>query len=231
MIEIKSGPLGVELLDDPEADPRVVEESLGNIARANRWFGGRSALCYGLRRALRDVSRGETLVLLDIGTGLGDLPSVAVRWGAAHGLRIVAVGLERNRTAAFLASSRGLPTVFGCAGAVPIRAKGVDVVTVSQVAHHLSTEAVIRLFRECNRLARRAVVISDLRRADLATLAYHCGARLLRFDPVTLSDGLTSIRRGYTLAEFSELLRRAGISGEVHQRPGFRLVATWRPDN
>nr|MBA3317368.1 hypothetical protein [Gemmatimonadales bacterium] len=33
-------PLGAELLDDPAADPETVIESLRNIARSNRWFGG-----------------------------------------------------------------------------------------------------------------------------------------------------------------------------------------------
>ena len=35
-----TAPFGIELLDDPDADPAVVARSLGNIARANWWFGG-----------------------------------------------------------------------------------------------------------------------------------------------------------------------------------------------
>jgi hypothetical protein len=41
-------PLGVELLDDPAADPDTVVLSLRNVARANRWFGGAAAVCHGL---------------------------------------------------------------------------------------------------------------------------------------------------------------------------------------
>ena len=50
-------PVGVELLDDPAADPAIVGESLRNIARANRWFGGASAVRFGLRRTLEAAPR------------------------------------------------------------------------------------------------------------------------------------------------------------------------------
>ncbi len=50
---------GHELLDDPGADPAVVRESLGNIARANRWFGGWWAVRHGLERLLGDWAIGR----------------------------------------------------------------------------------------------------------------------------------------------------------------------------
>ena len=221
--------IGVELLDDPAANPAFVAESLRNIARANRWFGGATAVRYGLRRTLGMVPRGTALTLLDLGTGLGDLPQVGVRWGAARGIRIHAVGVELNRIAAALARDRGVPSIVACAGAPPFPDKSVDVVLVSQVAHHLTSRSVVDLLRTCDRLARLAVIVADLRRNLLARPAFWCGAQLLRFDDVTIADGMTSIRRGFSRRELLDLLGRAGISGRVDRRPGFRLVATWSP--
>jgi 2-polyprenyl-3-methyl-5-hydroxy-6-metoxy-1,4-benzoquinol methylase len=221
--------VGEELLDDPSADPAAVAESLRNIGRANRWFGGAAAVRFGLARTLAGVPRGTTLSLLDLGTGLGDLPRVAARWGATRGIRMVPLGLELNRVAATLASGSGVPTAVSCAGAPPIRDKSVDVVLVSQVAHHLTRGSVIHLLQTCNRLARRAAIVADLRRSTIAPPAFWCGARLLGFDRVTVSDGMTSIRRGFSLSELSALLAQAGIDGRVYRRPGFRLVATWLP--
>ena len=203
--------------------------SLQNIARANRWFGGSAAVRFGLGRVLRGVERDQTLSLLDLGTGLGDLPRMAVRWGARRGLRIIPLGLELNRAAARLARRREVGVAVGCAGTPPFRDKSVDVVLVSQVAHHLSAPSVVHLFRTCDRLARRAVIVSDLRRHVLAPPSFWCGARLLGFDPVTLSDGVTSIRRGFSRRELADLMARAGLQGEVSYRPGFRVVATWLP--
>jgi hypothetical protein len=221
--------IGAELLDDPQADPTAVAESLRNIARANRWFGGASAVRYGLSRTLGTVPPGTTLTLADLGTGRGDLPRVAVKWGARRGIQIQPVGIELSRIAARLASASGVPTALACAGAAPFADKSVDVVLVSQVAHHLTGRSVVDLLRTCDQLARRAVIVADLRRSRLARPAFYCGAQLLGFDDVTIADGMTSIRRGFSRRELLDLLARAGIDGRVDRRPGFRLVATWSP--
>jgi SAM-dependent methyltransferase len=221
--------VGTELLDDPGADPATVARSLRNIARSNQWFGGAAAVRHGLARALRGVPAGTTLTLADLGTGLGDLPRSAVRWAARRGIRLVPVGLERSPVAAGLARASGIPCVVGCAGTPPFRDRSVDLVLVSQVAHHLADESAVRLFRTCDRLARRAVIVADLRRGPLGPAAFWIGARALRFDGVTVVDGMTSLRRGYTVGELRGLLAAAGVRAEVARRPGYRLVAVWRP--
>ncbi|HET6836860.1 MAG TPA: methyltransferase domain-containing protein [Gemmatimonadales bacterium] len=231
MTELSISPIGVELLDDPAADPVTVAESLRNIARANRWFGGAAAVRHGLARTLRDTTPGQTLSLLDLGTGAGDLPRVAERWGCRRGIQIKPVGLELSRAAAALAQHSGLPTVVGCAGTPPIRDKSVDIVLVSQVAHHLSPRSVVHLLRTCDRLARRAVILADLRRHPVAAAGFRLGGRLLGFDAVTLNDGVTSIRRGFSRAGLLALMAQAGITGRVDATPGFRLVATWLPED
>jgi SAM-dependent methyltransferase len=222
-------PVGVELLDDPNADPGAVAESLRNIARANRWFGGAAAVRRGLALALAGVAPGVTLTLADLGTGLGDLPHLAARWAARRGLRLVPVGLERSRVAARLSRERGIPCAVGCAGAPPFGEKSVDLVLVSQLAHHLAPGSAVRLFAACDRLARRAVIVADLRRGRLGPLAFRVGAGALRFDAVTRVDGVTSLRRGYTVRELRALLDAAGVDATVERRPGYRLVAVWRP--
>jgi methyltransferase family protein len=221
-------PIGTELLDDPAADPSLVRESLRSIARSNRWFGGRSALRHGLGRLLGGVAPGTTVTLLDVGTGAGDLPLDAVRWAARRGIRLVPVGLERSRAAAVLSRDAGLPTFVACATRLPVRPRSVDLIVVSQVAHHLPGETVVRLARDFNQIARIGVVLADLRRSGLALAGFWLGSRLLRFDPATRADGLTSVRRGYARRELAALLGRAGIAPRVEARPGFRLVATWR---
>jgi hypothetical protein len=226
---LRLSPVGTELLDDPGADPATVALSLRNIARSNLWFGGAAAVRHGLARALRGVPAGTTLTLADFGTGLGDLPRAAVRWAARRRIRLVPVGLERSPVAAGLARASGIPCAVGCAGAPPFRERSVDLVLVSQVAHHLADESAVRLFRTCDRLARLAVIIADLRRGPLGPAAFWVGARALRFDRVTLADGMTSLRRGYTVRELRGLLAAAGVRAPVARRPGYRLVAVWRP--
>ena len=222
-----TSPVGTELLDDPGADPETVRRSLANITRANRWFGGTASLGWALAQTTRGVPPGTTLTLLDLGTGAGDLPVAARRWGARRGIDIVPVGLELSPVAARLAGRAGVPTFVANATAPPVREAGVDIVLVSQLAHHLNADGVVALLAAADRASRGAVIVLDLRRARLAGVAFRAGATLLGFDAVTRHDGLVSIRRGYSAAELRALARRAGVSATVVRRPGYRLVAFW----
>lgn len=226
MATLALSPIGHELLDDPGADPALVTESFRHLARANRWFGGAAALQFGLRRLLQGA-RG-TFTLLDIGTGSGDLPRRAERWGRRHGVQLRPVGLERSLVAARLAQQRGVPCVVGCAGNLPFTDGTVDIVIMSQLLHHLSRGAASEVVRRATRIARLGVVVADLRRSGLAALGFRFASGLLRFDAETRADGITSLRRGYQPAELAALLRDAGVRATVHRRPGSRLVAAWR---
>jgi methyltransferase family protein len=220
-------PLGDELLDHPDADPETVRESLRHIARANRWFGGWWAVRHGLARLLRDTPRGSSLTLLDIGTGLGDLPASAVRWASRRGIRLRPLGLERHPMAARLARDSGVASLVGCASRLPFAPGSVDLVIVSQVLHHLAPASIVDLLGSAGAIARHGVVVADLRRSALALAGFWIGSRLLRFDPATRMDGLTSVRRGFLPGELQALLSRAGVTAKVERTPGFRLVAAW----
>jgi ubiquinone/menaquinone biosynthesis C-methylase UbiE len=226
---LATSPVGVELLDDPGADPRLVEQSLKSIARSNRWFGGRAAVRFGLARALEGAAPGA-LTLFDVGTGAADLALDAERWGRGRGFAIRGIGIDQSFPAARVARGNGVATVVGCAGSLPLRAGSVDLVLVSQVIHHLTRPAAMQLLAESQRVARRAVVVCDLRRARLAEAGFWLGSRVLRFDRETRADGITSVRRGYRAAELKDLMAAAGLPAPVWTRPGYRLVAVWRRD-
>ena len=229
MSRLESAP-GSELLDDPAAAPALVCESLRNIARANFWFGGAAAVRFGLRSALPPgTAPKEPVSFLDVGTGMGDLPRMAVAWARGRGITLKPLGLERHAAAARLAHREGLAVLVGDGATLPIRDRGVDIVLLSQVAHHFSPDGVIRLIRECGRVARHAVILADLRRSALAGLGFRVAGHALRFDADTMRDGVTSLRRGYSPESLRELLARAGVTTEVIRRPGARLVAVWRP--
>lgn len=221
---------GIELLDDPHADPDAVRRSLRNIARSNRMFGGTDAVLWGLGRLLGrstpDARRPKhALTLLDLGTGAGDIPCAVRRWGRARGTPIRSFGLERLRAAANLAGSAELPVAVGCASTLPFATGSVDLVTISQLLHHCDPDSAATLLREAARVARCGIVIADLLRSATAAALFGVASWALGFDRHTRADGMTSVARGYTEEELRNLCAGAGLAMDVTVRPGWRIVA------
>lgn len=219
-----------EILDDPAADPALVRRMLRDITRSNRWFGGCHAVRWGLARLFDREDRGGRFVVCDIGTGAGDLPRDAARWARARGMTFTTIGLERIPAAAALARSTGMPIVLGCATALPFAPQSVDVVMMSQVAHHFERKQAAALFAACSRIARRGVVVADLRPSHAYALAFQVGARLLRMHPATRIDGITSIARGFTTDTLRDLVTESGYAAQVTNLPFARVSAVWRTD-
>lgn len=119
--------------------------------------------------------------------------------------------------------------IIGEGAALPVGSKSVDFVVASQVLHHLDANVAARWIAELDRVARCAVVISDLRRSWLAMAALWAVSFMLRLHPTTRHDGVLSLRRGYTASELKTLLGTAAVKALVWRRPISRLVAVWGP--
>lgn len=231
--------IGTELLDDRRADPVAVGHELRDIARLNALFGGTRAVTTALEPYFAHAGNGPratgnlSWTLLDIGTGLGDVPRAAARTARRYGIALRLIGIEINRAAARLAQGYdlGVPlsAVLADGGTLPLAPRSVDIVVMSQVLHHLTRAAAVRWIAACDALARRAVVIADLRRSRLAMAGVWTAGLMLGMDGVTRHDAVVSLRRGYTRAEFSAMLRDAGVHAVARYRPGFRVVASWSP--
>lgn len=217
--------IGVEVLDDPGADPTLVRAELSDLVLLNRWFGGTRAVVGALLPRL--PPRGGRCTLLDVGTGTGDIPRAVARAAHRHGVTVTAIGLDRSPLAARIAATTGLPTVVSDGGSLPLASRSVDFVIASQVLHHLEPDVAVRWIRELDRVARRAVVIADLRRTRVAMAAVWLVSFPLGLHPVTRRDAVLSLRRGYTGAELDAILRSAGVSPVIWRSPIARLVAVW----
>jgi SAM-dependent methyltransferase len=230
---------GAEHIDDPSLDPAVVVRSLADVARSNALFGGRRAVLAALGPALAAAARapggapgGAGLTLLDVGTGVGDIPRHARRLAARRGVRLTAVGVELNFALARASRAGTDASVCADAFALPFADRSVDVVTASQVLHHFEGAEVGRLLAELDRVARRLVVVGDLRRSYAAAGGFWLAARALRFHPVTRHDGVLSVFRGFTAAELAAHVRAAAPAARdlvVRHRLGWRVVASWAP--
>ena len=219
---------GVEILDLPNIDPQVVTRSLADVARANALFGGISSAMKEIEDALEDVPRRATL--LDVGTGLGDIPCRARSFAAEKGIDLTTVGLDSVLELARASRHAVNMGVCGDALHLPFADRSVDIVMCSQVLHHFIAADAARLLREMDRVARVRVVVSDLRRSWIAAAGLWLVSFPLGFHAVSRHDGVVSVLRGFTREELSDTVKDAiARKPVVHQRRGFRITASWTP--
>jgi ubiquinone/menaquinone biosynthesis C-methylase UbiE len=219
---------GVEILDDPSVDPAVRDRSMIDIKRSNWLLGGLRAALIEVREA-RDDSTGP-LTLLDVGTGFADIPQHAAAEAARARRSLTTIAVDEAPS--LLVAARGRVTHVVCANALalPFGDASMDIVMCSQVLHHFDDAGARRLIGELNRVARRAVIVSDLRRSWVAAAGFWLVSVLLRFSPVTRHDGVLSVLRGFTSRELASMVSSAtGVTPVVKRRLGFRLTARWTP--
>jgi 2-polyprenyl-3-methyl-5-hydroxy-6-metoxy-1,4-benzoquinol methylase len=224
---------GREYLDDPAVGARIAERSMGDVARSNALFGGAHAVLAELDDLFRVPPHGDgnrSFSLLDVGTGLGDIPARVRVQAAQHGVTVCTVGLDTSEALALAAHDAALPVLRADARWLPIADRAVDIVLCSQVLHHFRGDDGIRLVRELDRVARRRVIVSDIRRSWLAVAGIWLASWPLRFHPVSRHDGVVSVLRGFTRDELGALVRAAvGVAPRVRRHRGFRVTASWMP--
>ncbi len=220
---------GVEHLDDPRAvPPDTVLAELADVARANALFGGTRALVAEVLECCAGPARPRTL--LDVGTGLGDIPRAARVAAAACGGTLDVTGGERSEPAARAARDVAGAAAVADAFHLPFASHSVDLVTCSQLLHHFDAEQGAALLRELDRVARVRVIVSEIRRSWAAACGVWIASFPLGFHANSRHDGVTSVLRGFTAPELSALIGSAvHRPATARRRAGFRVTAHWSP--
>ncbi len=198
------------------------------LMRSNRLFGGAAAVAAEIRVVAPTLPRFATL--LDVGTGLGDIPLLARDIAARYGVLLRTIGLDTDETLVHAAARRTSCAVRADARALPFADKTVDVVVCSQVLHHFFDGDISRVLRELDRVARVRVIIGDLRRSRLAMALFWAASTALGYHAVSRHDGIVSIGRGFTAEDLrAAIVAALGHGAFVRRRPGWRLTASWTP--
>ena len=207
-----------ELLDEG-VPPDEALRSLGDLRFVNRWLGNRGQL---LRAVRADLETSPAPSLLDVGCGSGDVP-VWIASQVGRPVSVVGVDIKPLHLGAAPPALRG---VVADVHALPFPDGRFDVVTASLFLHHFDGSDVARVLRELYRVARRALVVNDLRRARVPYAFGRATFPLMFRSRVSVEDGLLSIRRAFTPSELAAAFARAGIR-EVRIRRAFpyRLLA------
>ncbi len=225
----------MELLDMPDCDPALAAASYRFMETVNHRFGGIRLV----RRFLAAETAGRhacvPLRILDIGSGSCDIPLAVIRWANACGIPLHFTCLETAGHAMDIARGQ-----LARAGNPPVRLLQEDAFThrpvepydyavTSMCFHHLSNSQILMLLHRLRGFVRSSMLINDLRRSRLASLAAGMLLAATNAPAGVRHDALLSIRRGFKIDELRTLLRQLdSASVSVEPASWFRIAAIVR---
>lgn len=216
-----------ELMDDFSITDDRLTSALEQLRWVNRFLGGYSAplsILKPLLRASASSTSSQPLRILDLGTGIADLPEVIVRWAhqqtPALAVEIVAVDANpvtvdyarqalNKRLSPPLASR--ITVEVADALALPYTTDSFDVVMASMFLHHFAEANAIVIVQAMQRIARNGIIINDLHRHPLAYYGIYSLTRLLPASPMVQNDGPLSVLRGFEASDLKTIARGAGL--------------------
>lgn len=224
-----------ELMDQPSADPALLEESLNDLAWMNRYLG----VTAGVVRQVGKLLNGELpdrISVIDVGAGGGDVLAALAIWCRRRGIHFEGAAVDSSRTTIQLAAVRlaaaaadDIGAIGADARALPFKDRCFDIAVGCTFLHHLEADGAVAALTEMARVSRRGVVITDLRRGVAAYLgASALASTIWRRHRYTRHDAPASVRAAYTLEEAEILACRAGLEATVEPQPLFRWALRWR---
>ncbi len=223
-------------MDDPALAAPSHHAALLGLERINRISRSDRRIWDPLAE-LAAQTPGQTLKVLDIATGAGDIPLGL--WQRARQAKTPvelaacdsserAIQFARERADARNAAVRFM-RLDALRDPLP---EGYDVLTCSLFLHHLDEADAIALLGSMARAARRMIIISDLDRCRIGYALAVGVTRLLTRSKVVHTDGPLSVAGAFTMREAVALAKEAGLDGAiVHRIFPWRWRLIWKRES
>ena len=223
--------LELENIDKGSYTPEEYEGCLVELRRVNRWLGDTKVL-HDLFLAQLERRGRQSLSVLDVGAGSGELLRVTARWARETKRKAFLVGLELNKRSAksILEESpefHEIKSVQADGMHLPFADGAFDYAIQSLTLHHFDDKGAVKILGEMGRVAAGGVFVIDLHRSPMAYFFYTTLGKLLLKNRLLREDGALSILKSWKPAELTLLGREAGLA-EVNVREHFpaRLILT-----
>jgi len=208
-------PSDSEWLDRADTDAAQLQAELETLEKANRWLGGHQLMLQSVRQLLGSRP-SAALRVLDLGTGLADIPRALVAWARRNDLPITVTAVDRNPKILNLARAacRDWPEIRleqHDLRQLPYAPGSFDLVLCSLALHHFSAADTVSILRRMRELASHGYIASDLRRNRLAIATTRLAALVPFNSHAFRQDAVQSCRAAFTVQELRAIALQAEL--------------------
>lgn len=217
-----------EIMDDFNFHGNELELLLTDLKFVNKWLGGNKITAEGIAKLLKHSSEKETITILDIGCGDGELLRSVTEFGAKNGLKIIGIGVDFNENIIEIAKARSkefpnLSYIKQDVFSDSFTNLTYDIALCTLFLHHFSNERIVKLLTKLTKGANLGVVVNDLQRNRFAFWLFKVFGAVFLETKTARHDGLVSIARGFTRKELLSLSEAIpDVKATVYWRWAFR---------
>lgn len=220
----------MEWMDDPDCSTKELFNTYRQFSTINAMISGWKHI-YRTRIKPR-VDSKNSISVLDIGFGGGDIPLKLAKWARADNIKMEITAIETDPRAIQFVDTIDTPNNISfehisSSGLLKNR-KRFDIVISNHLLHHLRPPEFDTLLAEAKKLSTKAVFFSDIERSDIGYVLFNLFARPVFRSSFITHDGLTSIKRSYTL---QELRQAVPADWNVERKVPFRLILSYSHDS
>lgn len=226
LINTKQRTDAVELMDDFSINGHVLHRTLDTLAHINRWLGGNMVTMNGLKKVIKNHPKEESLTIIDLGCGGGDILRKVANYGKKEGYIFKLIGIDANKDAVVYARqlSKNYPEIsfIDCdIFSDEFESLQYDVVLTTLFLHHFKEKQIINILSANKKKAKLGIVVNDLHRNPLAYYLFKLVCLTIK-NKMIIEDGLTSILRGFKRKELENLSKELQVTPQIKWKWAFR---------
>ena len=216
-----------EIMDDLDYNGPILHDALNKLAKINQWLGGNIVTINGLKKALKNHPKNESITIIDLGCGGGDILREVSQFGKKNGYNFNLLGIDANphTTNYAIKLSHNYDNVnFKAIDIVSeaFDALQYDLVLTTLFLHHFKEEQLISFLKPVLEKAKLGVVVNDLHRHKLAYYLFKLLCTTIK-NKTIIEDGLTSVLRGFKRKELEYISKQLNANYQIQWKWAFRF--------
>lgn len=233
---MKQRTLQTEWMDDFEVQGAELDATLNDISKINRWLGGNQWTSKALFQLWKEDANSPKQ-LCDVGCGNGDYLAYLAKKCMQMGIPYAFTGVDANPHTIAIAKERhkNIPNLhFECRDIFDAHLPwhNIDYLCCNLTLHHFENEKVEQLLTLWSKKIRKGFVINDLHRSNIAIPLFKAVAFVFHLHPLSVSDGLTSIQKGFRKNELESWMKHVSHAKyNIKWRWAFRFIVTFKQNH